>query len=192
MFKQVPPWRQGFDWHSSTSSEHVGPSNPFGQLQLKFPMGNDVQVPPLRHGDEAHRFCFSQCFPVSRNEKVKISNGIVTFSWTPPVHQFVCYQFLPVYPCAQEQLYLSSDFKLHVPPCWQGDESHAFFSCISHNEAVNPMGHVHVKTGVPSLKLTVHVPPFWHLGPGPVWHGFGYWQNSPTYREEQLKIIIRF
>lgn len=99
-------------------------------------------------------------------------------------------KFSPVYPCAQEQVYCSSDFKLHVPPCWQGDESHAFFSCISHSDAVKPMGHVHVKTGVPSLKLTVHVPPFWHLGPGPVWHGFGYWQNSPTYREEQLKIII--
>lgn len=96
----------------------------------------------------------------------------------------------PVYPCAQEQVYCSSDFKLHVPPCWHGDESQAFFSCISHSDAVKPMGHVHVNTGVPSLKLTVHVPPFWHLGPGPVWHGLGYWQNSPTYREEQLKVII--
>lgn len=93
----------------------------------------------------------------------------------------------PVYPCAQEQVYCSNDFKLHVPPCWHGDESHAFFSCISHSDAVKPMGQVHVKTGVPSLKLTVHVPPFWHLGPGPVWHGLGYWQNSPTYRDEQLK-----
>lgn len=45
------------------SSVHVTPLNPFGQLHLKLPIGNDVQVPPLRQGDEAHRFCFSQCFP---------------------------------------------------------------------------------------------------------------------------------
>lgn len=98
---------------------------------------------------------------------------------------------LPVYPWAHEHVYCSSDFKLHVPPCWHGDESHAFFSCISHSDAVKPMGQEHVNTGVPSLKLTVHVPPFWHLGPGPVWHGLGYWQNSPTYREEQLQIKRR-
>lgn len=94
---------------------------------------------------------------------------------------------LPVYPCAQEHVYSSNDFRVHVPPCWHGFESHAFFSGISHNDAVNPMGQLHVNTGVPSLKLTVHDPPFWQRGPGPVWHGFGYWQNSPTYRDEQLR-----
>lgn len=63
MLRQVPPYRHGFDWHSSTSSEQVLPSNPFGQWHLKWPPGSDVHVPPLWHGDDEHRFCFSHSLP---------------------------------------------------------------------------------------------------------------------------------
>lgn len=60
----VPPLTQGFLMHSSISSEHVKPLNPFGHIHLTCPLTDSVQVPPLRHGDDAQRFCLSQCFPV--------------------------------------------------------------------------------------------------------------------------------
>lgn len=60
---QVPPYLHGFDWHSSTSSVHVGPLNPFGQTHLNVPVGSDVHVAPLRHGADAQRFWRSQCSP---------------------------------------------------------------------------------------------------------------------------------
>lgn len=66
VLRQVPPCRHGFDWHSSTSSEQVLPSNPFGQWHLKLPPGNDVHVPPFWHGDDEQRFCFSHSFPKIR------------------------------------------------------------------------------------------------------------------------------
>lgn len=54
---------------------------------------------------------------------------------------------LPVYPCAHEHTYSWSDFKWHDPAFWHGPESHAFRSEISHNEAVNPIGHRHLNDG---------------------------------------------
>lgn len=63
VLRQVPPCEQGIVWHSSTSSEQVLPRNPFGHWHLKSPPGNDMQVPLLSHGEEAHKFCFSQYVP---------------------------------------------------------------------------------------------------------------------------------
>lgn len=77
---------------------------------------------------------------------------------------------------------------------WHGLESHEFAIGISHKDALNPNGQEHVKLGddAPGDTRTWQEPPFWHLGPGPVSHGFKCWQYSPTYFDVQLKQKQKF
>lgn len=54
---------------------------------------------------------------------------------------------VPVNPGAQLHLCSLMSCSQHVPPFWQGLESHAFDMGISHRDAVNPNGHWHEKPG---------------------------------------------
>lgn len=65
MLRQVPPCLHGLLAHSCTSSLHVGPLNPMGQMHLNlFPFGRIEQEPPFLHGEVAHKLDFSQFLPV--------------------------------------------------------------------------------------------------------------------------------
>lgn len=93
---------------------------------------------------------------------------------------------LPENPSGHLHSYSFKDFKMHFPLFRHGDELHAVSSDISQRLAENPTGHLHWKLTCPSLIKTSQVPPFWHLGA--VRQGLAYSQNSPTYRDVQLKM----
>jgi hypothetical protein len=146
----------------------------------------------------------SRCIGCTRDDRVTMRDRASRTTCDPSDFQHACatiaYVYaiiavflsreqVPVNPGAQLQRCSLMLCSQHVPPFWHGFASHAFDMGISHRDAVNPSGQWHEKPGweCGDCSVTAQVPPFWHLGTGPVWHGFFHWQYGPTNNPVQLR-----